>query len=665
MIKTIKLTSSFILLNILILTIFRIIFYLNFNDIESSINSEILEAFILGFRFDLQFLLIAYLPMLMFSSIKPINILNSKFGYWFWISFIILINLFIILIYLSDMAYFEYFQKRLDSSILRFVYDIKEATNMVIQSYPISYIALFIIIYLSIYLKAIMLILNKIKSEKISNIKFKVRLSLFIIFIFLYILAGYGRVSLYPLRWSNAFFTSNSFASYLACNPIVYFISTLKNKDIEYNKQKVISSHNVMANFLGFRSKDKNKLSLKRVVYSKDNLINHNIKQPNIVFILLESFAYHRLGISKNPLNATPFFDKLSQQGILFTRYYVPHGGTARNIFSSLTGLPDIEQQRSTSRNPLCVKQNIIVDYFNNYDKSYFIGGSTNWGNIRGLLSNINKLNIYEEDYYSSPNNDVWGISDGNLFKEVDKILQNKSTPFFAYVQTSGNHPPYTIPKDTIDFNLTKNIPKQKLQNHGFTNIDQYNAVRLLDNDLRHFFKRVKSKEYFKNTIFVITGDHGLGRKVKHMHKSEESLFSVLHVPLLIYAPNLIKPKKINYTVSSLDLMPTIASLAKLNYTNTTFGRNVLSNDFVNKEHFAFSIVEFDEPQMFYLIGDKFLLKQDSNGDNRRLIDTTSDDLSKDYKNIYPNIAKKMSDISMGIFQSTSYIRYFNKKPSK
>jgi len=54
---------------------------------------------------------------------------------------------------------------------------------------------------------------------------------------------------------------------------------------------------------------------------------------------------------------------------------------------------------------------------FSGYDKNYFIGGSTSWANIRGLLTgNLKDLHLYEQDDYDAPKIDVWGISDKNLF---------------------------------------------------------------------------------------------------------------------------------------------------------------------------------------------------------------------------------------------------------
>ena len=47
-----------------------------------------------------------------------------------------MVNIGIILIYVIDFAYFDFFKKMVDSSIIRYFYDIGEAFEMVKEGYP-------------------------------------------------------------------------------------------------------------------------------------------------------------------------------------------------------------------------------------------------------------------------------------------------------------------------------------------------------------------------------------------------------------------------------------------------------------------------------------------------------------------------------------------------
>lgn len=109
-----------------------------------------------------------------------------------------------------------------------------------------------------------------------------------------------------------------------------------------------------------------------------------------------------------------------------------------------MTGIPDIEEVETSSRNPLVVRQHVIANEMGDYAKFYFLGGSASWGEIRGLLStNIKGLRIYEEGSYTAPREDVWGSSDMNLFKEANKVLKTAGPgPSWP----SSRHPATTAP---------------------------------------------------------------------------------------------------------------------------------------------------------------------------------------------------------------------------
>jgi phosphoglycerol transferase MdoB-like AlkP superfamily enzyme len=63
-----------------------------------------------------------------------------------------------------------------------------------------------------------------------------------------------------------------------------------------------------------------------------------------------------------------------------------------------------------------------------------------------------------------------------------------------------------------------------------------------------------------------------------------------MHIPLLFYAPGILKNKEYNTPVSQIDVMPSIASLCNIPYTNTTMGRNVFEvvNQFPNNNIFLY-----------------------------------------------------------------------------
>ena len=164
-------------------------------------------------------------------------------------------------------------------------------------------------------------------------------------------------------------------------------------------------------------------------------------QQPlNVVLVQLESFSGYKVGALGSTMGATPSFDALAKDGLLFTRMMSAHAHTARGVYALVTGIPDVSQDSTASRNPAAINQHSIINEFKGYKKYYFIGGSTSWANVRGVLTSaIDGIDIYEEGRLKSPSGRCLGSVDKNLFLEANEQLRNQTQPFFAYIQTSSN----------------------------------------------------------------------------------------------------------------------------------------------------------------------------------------------------------------------------------
>lgn len=134
--------------------------------------------------------------------------------------------------------------------------------------------------------------------------------------------------------------------------------------------------------------------------------------------------------MSGNPLNTTPFFDSLSRNGIFFERCFTPHFSTARALFAILSGIPDAQLFKFSSRNPEAVIQHTIVDNLVDYEKHYFLGGDAEFGNFEGLLKNIDGLQMHTGKRQGVPEVNVWGISDKDLFWKLMMYSGKKKAIF-------------------------------------------------------------------------------------------------------------------------------------------------------------------------------------------------------------------------------------------
>jgi phosphoglycerol transferase MdoB-like AlkP superfamily enzyme len=74
-------------------------------------------------------------------------------------------------------------------------------------------------------------------------------------------------------------------------------------------------------------------------------------------------------------------------------------------------------------------------------------------------------------------------------------LLVEKQTksPFFAIIQTSGNHRPYTIPEKNYGFKLL-NIAEEEVKKYGFESLEELNSFRFMDHSIGLFIQQAKKE---------------------------------------------------------------------------------------------------------------------------------------------------------------------------
>ncbi len=644
---------------LLLLSLFRFIFHLSF---VPAGEKNVLAAFGMGFRYDARvvaiFLLISFLAVLLFFLRPFTQPLSSKLLLIFSRFF----GLLIILVYTFDFFHFVYLRQRLNASILSYAEDAKISSNMVWESYPVIKIFLgWIICFAGIFFVTRYLYRKCLSlPEKVAkkNLVISYTISFLVI-----ALAIYGRANMFPLRWSDAYRLNSEYKASLALNPFQSFASSLKFRNAGFDRQKTKQYYSLVAEQLGVTNQDTTTLNFLRTTIKNDSAI---VNRPNIVLVICESFAAYKSSMWGNPLNTTPYFNELCKKGIFFKNCFSPAYGTARGVWAIITGIPDVCDIKTASRNPSLVDQQTILNFIPDYNKYYFIGGSASWANIRGVLTdNIKGLRLYEQEDYKASAINVWGISDKDLFLEANEKFKQQTSPFFAVIQTADNHRPYTIPEEDLPFIKLRNFPTDTLEKYGFWSNEELNEYAYTEHTFKTFFEAAEKEKYFKNTIFVFVGDHGLkGNATALFPKvwTEEALTSH-HVPLLYYAPFLLKPQVIERKVSQVDIMPGIAFLAGLPVNNTTMGRNIFlnpsltdSNDISNHTF----IIQPDN-QLVGLITGKYYYQYNLGSNTEKIFSLLNN-------NPLPPgepttiFRQQMHDLTLGYYEIARYMLFNNKK---
>lgn len=284
----------------------------------------------------------------------------------------------------------------------------------------------------------------------------------------------------------------------------------------------------------------------------------------NVVLILEESLGSDFIGVLGDKRGLTPHFDELTKQGLLFDNFYATGNRTARALEAVMTSMPPIPTESILKRDHsdhVYTLANVLAG--RGYERLFMTGGRGLFDGVRSFMK-ANGFNhfIEQSDFHDPIFANAWGVSDEDLFrKALTKLdsLQKSGRPFFASILTVSNHRPYTYPEGRIPENEQS----------------RENAVKYADWALGYFFREAQSHDFYKNTIFVVMGDHGA-----RVSGSQLFPMSSYRVPVLMIQPEgKAEGTRCSTLACSLDIAPTIMGRLGSDYRSVFFGYDVLQTD--------------------------------------------------------------------------------------
>jgi len=633
-------------INFAVFAIFRGAFWAVFREtFAGASGSDLAKAWSIGLRFDLRLALLLGLPLAVLGWIPFLDPERRPAARRAWLALFALAQCAALFLYFVDFGHYDYVRVRLNASLIDHLVPVGVAARVAWETYPVLTGLLALALLTAAYAWVVSRAARRALVPAANPLSKWARRAAVAAFAALYVLGIWGKWSWYPLRWSEAYFSANEALAALALNPVLFLSDTAENRTAPYDTVKVREHYAYTAALLGVKPPEPDKLDFARYVTPRAK----PAVRYNLVVIHLESFAAFKSGTFGNRMNATPHFDAIAKDGLLFTNFFVPEVPTARSVFEMLTGVPDVNPTTTASRNPLVINQHTLVNALEGYEKYYFLGGSATWGNIRGLIAhNIPGVHILEEGDYDAPQVDGWGVSDVVLFDKAHKTLREETKPFFAFIQTSGNHRPYGIPDDHPGFELAQADAKVLAEN-GFDGLPAFNGLRYLDFALGSFFSQARKDPYFKNTVFIMYGDHGNPSTVQTPW--QQLLLTGYHVPCVIYAPGLVKGgARVDFAASLTDALPTALGLIGVPYLNTALGRDLLD---LGPGERHFSMIGFEG-----VLDDEFYFRLDPGGP--RLFRYRSETAAEDVHEKFPDKLAELQLLQEALYETSKYLLYHN-----
>ena len=187
----------------------------------------------------------------------------------------------------------------------------------------------------------------------------------------------------------------------------------------------------------------------------------------------------------------------------------------------------------------------------------------------------------------------VWSV--GHETDKAIEFLRNrngerkKNAPFFLAVAYNPPHSPYESLNDCMeeDYELYKNMGYSELyvRPNADTTMTKADAARYyfanvtgVDREFGRILDELKALGLDDNTIVVFTSDHGETMCSQGTYDPKNSVYTEsFNVPFLIRYPEKIRPRVDSTLLSTIDIMPTLLSMAglKANIPESAEGRDL------------------------------------------------------------------------------------------
>ena len=518
---------------------------------------QLLKAFLEGMRFDLTSITVFFsIPLLLLAL--PFRIFQGWFwqGIWTWIIFLTLLTMAAVLT--GDIVYFDFVKRHTAHELLVFGEGDANLLGGMIFGAFLPFLIAFIV-----NAAVLILVWRKISKMKLARPSFKIRqIGYYFIYFLILVVAGRGGFGYKPIAIIDAFASGNTAYSNLLLNGVFSIShSSLKAEDVNHH---FFPTEEALAVIETQRTLSDTGFPFQKVSVKKSS------EPYNLVFILVESLSLKYVdSFSGGNLGITPNLDQLAEQGLKFTQFFANGQRSVEGIQATLTGLPSIIGLPT-------IGSGILANYSklgemaenNGYTTIFTVSLKRRSFRLDAIAGSAGFKEFYgKEDIptildYPDPDAAPWGWDYETYMKAAER-MEAADKPFLTYIVTGTTHTPYPrLPKHLEKY------PHHENKEEGFLNTVYYS-----DWGIGELIKRLKKQPWFEKTIFMITADHALA------HYQGGGFRERFQIPMIIYAPGIVKPGVVETTWSQVDVFASIVDILGLQGRYSSLGVSFFQPD--------------------------------------------------------------------------------------
>jgi arylsulfatase A-like enzyme len=320
---------------------------------------------------------------------------------------------------------------------------------------------------------------------------------------------------------------------------------------------------------------------------------------PNVILITLDTVRADHLSTYGYRRPTTPNLDRLAEQGVLFEHAVAPSPWTLPSHASLFTGLLP-HQHGANTFIPLPAGPWTLAEVLKAHGyqtagfSSNFSYGLIGWGMAQGF-------DVYNDDSYSVRHNlastlvgralehplyyklvrpDYYFRRNAEeLNRDILRWFRHRSSrPFFLFINYFDDHYPYQAPSPYAHrFGVSPDVlgrrpdhleagrplePISAMQRKALL-AGYDNCLAYLDDQVGQLMRLLAASPGWKNTIVIITSDHGEGFGEHRTYDHGWDLYwEALHVPLIIFGRGIPADVRISHLARIREIFPTVIDLA-------------------------------------------------------------------------------------------------------
>jgi len=564
---------------------FNIIFLITYRDLAEGVGiSDQLLALVYGLKLDIS--LTSYVlgfPALMFvlyCIFKTVLLKRIIDVYTFLILFCL------VLAYLTNLLVYKFWKFPIDRTIFDYLStpgEMLASLSLIQLIFMLGLFALAIyLLFFQIYLRWLSVLL--LKTWKRSWIG----ASLFLLIIPSLVVPLRGGFAISPVQTGSVYFHKNAFINHAAINPVWNLIYSL----VEGER---------LTGSVSFYNNEVVENMMKDLHEEGDTCLHLlNSENPNIIVVLLESFAQPIITKLGGDGTAAPNYNELIKEGLFFNRMFAAGTMTDRSLAAVLGGYPSLPGSCIIHYESKAQKMdNLNLELKSaGYNSAFLYGGDIDFAHMRSFIIMSGFDNVFDDkDFPRTITRSNWGVPDQFLFDRLFEVTDKATQPFFHVLLTLSSHSPFDVPMEPV-FPGSRDIEKYR------------NSIYYTDHSLGEFIRKAKTRPWWDQTLIILLADHGC--RIGDIMAHEERRFNI---PMLWLGGALeVSDTVISKYGSQTDIPVTLLHQMNLSNDKFKFSKDLLAKSSQSFAYYTFNdgigFVSDDAISIYNTTAEKFYQKE-------------------------------------------------------